>query len=528
MGSYAGTYAPIRDAFSDLNKMIIDKQQWDSNHEYRMQEMGLKNMLAEQQMQDQLLKREALKVEAEQARFKNEVVDVSLNDFMKPDAMFVEKASQDEGYRKNIARLYGGTDLDLASMKVVGQDGAPVKMSRMGATMRSPGLMAMHLDSIDPVKGAQANINTLNNSISGLQQELKDIPALEVNKKLIGEKRAEIAKHEAARGQYEKMMEPENLLRAYRAKESALEGWLTQAGMNGATPEFFSMAKGMQDGVKGHINNLESKIMSREQMKESKALQKDIAGMQIASQQKIAEGNNATSLEIERMKGQREGKAPQMSKSAYLVKPDGTIATNVPSKTLFISKDKATANKAVLPNDIDQYLAPSEAGTWRWEDDPVVAGQLKKAATSTRDPSSAVERSIMNAYGMVDQDKGMFNYYSGFTANHVRAAQDIAAHIMKKNPGEKNAGVIRQQAVDKANRAVEEYSQKHFYLSDQLEKDLKNPVFDAEAKKVAQKLHDEEIGRLNSDWRKVFNFVPDMSPASVKPFNFKPLKDEED
>jgi hypothetical protein len=105
-------YAPLRDAFSELNKMIIDSQQWNAQHETRQAEIGLKRAMLDMQMEDRALERRLKQREVAEVDFQTERVPVSLFDYAPNNALLHSSLQRDPTLGAKVAKAWGGSKID--------------------------------------------------------------------------------------------------------------------------------------------------------------------------------------------------------------------------------------------------------------------------------------------------------------------------------------------------------------------------------------------------------------------------------
>ena len=98
-------YSALRDAFNDMNKMMIDKQVWDAQHEANVAKGEREDRLLEVQLQDASLKREVLKTQAERAMADREMRP--LNIYEMGDRNTISKAMENPEAQAKVQAMVG-------------------------------------------------------------------------------------------------------------------------------------------------------------------------------------------------------------------------------------------------------------------------------------------------------------------------------------------------------------------------------------------------------------------------------------
>lgn len=290
-------YAPLRDAFNELNRLLIDKQQWDAQHEQQTQEMGIKRMMVESQLQDQALKRKSLELESKQSEMMMAPREVNLQDFLPWNGTVLNTIENSPGLKANLAKNFGGTTLDTTTGRVLDDRGQVIKLPTFELGNRSVGAMALMHGALDPKEMIQANQAALSNAMTQKQNALNAIPDTPMNAKKRGELRTEINGLKAQWSQHEGMKTPDGMIDLLNKQLSMVQGFGTQATMMGANKNFSDLIKNYEDNINRQILGYQTEKLQRSKEKAEAvpitayAIKLDADGMPIPGQTRMLSFN---------------------------------------------------------------------------------------------------------------------------------------------------------------------------------------------------------------------------------------------
>jgi hypothetical protein len=248
-------YAPIRDAFHDLNKMLIDKQQWDAEHEARTQDQGIKRMMMESQLQDQSLQRKKLELDAKENELKMRPTEVNIHDYV-PNNEHTQKMlyDTDPNLQINLAKVWGGSTIDRVTGKVLGDDGNPMSMPSFEKGLKSVAAQSLIHGAFDPDVMISANIGALDRGIDERKQALGELAKLPINAQKMGNIRGEIEKLKAQKAEHVKMRDdPDSRIGLLQKQLAVANGFASQAVAQGAGPDLIKLFLNQQDNITKQI-----------------------------------------------------------------------------------------------------------------------------------------------------------------------------------------------------------------------------------------------------------------------------------
>jgi hypothetical protein len=329
-------YAPLRDAFHEINRLLIDKQQWDAKHELDKEEMGLKRMMQEQQIQDQQLKRATLEKDAMEARSAVAPTKVNIREFTGGawNSTMHDTIHGDNTFENNLARVWGGSRIDQTTGDVMDDRGNPIMLPKFEVGQKSVAALALINGRLDPQKMIEANQSTINQAIQDRRAELNKIQDLPINAASRGKLTQEIERLKGEYTKHERMKEPDGMIKLLSNQLELTNGFANQAIMMGANKNFTDIMKNTQDGIQSQI----LKWMDVKRVQES-----------------------------EKSADRRMGRAP-VQLIAHQLDKDGQPTGQ--SRYIFTTADKFS-NAAVRPMDIDNKLGED----WAWTMKPQKAAE---------------------------------------------------------------------------------------------------------------------------------------------------------
>jgi len=119
-------YSALRDAFNDLNKSVRDQADWEERHAVDRERRASDRMMIEQNLQDQLLRRESLKLSAMKATEQMRPKTAMAYNLIQNNPANQEHIFQNAQWRKDSGAIMGGT-FDDATGSWFDSSGQPVK-----------------------------------------------------------------------------------------------------------------------------------------------------------------------------------------------------------------------------------------------------------------------------------------------------------------------------------------------------------------------------------------------------------------
>lgn len=248
-------YAPLRDAFHDINKLLIDKQQWDADHEARVQDNGIKRMMMESQLQDHALQRKKLELEAKENELKMRPSEVNIHDYV-PNNAHTQRMlyDADPNLSMNLAKVFGGETLDRVTGRALGSDGKPIIMPEYEKARKSVAAHALIQGALDPDVMISANLGAIERGIDERKKALSEIANLPVNAQKMGVIRGEIARLNAQKAEHTKMRDdPDTRIGLLQKQLAVANGFASQAVTQGAGPELIKLFLNQQDNITKQI-----------------------------------------------------------------------------------------------------------------------------------------------------------------------------------------------------------------------------------------------------------------------------------
>jgi len=165
-------YSPIRDAFRDLNKMVLDKQVWDAQHEQNVQRSERQDKLLDSQLQDQALKRQGLQLQADKAAYQMEEVGINRDDLINPENPQMVQFFDDN--QEDIARSFGGDGSSFQDGILVNGEGSPFMQARHRYNPAKISYMYRVSSDINPIAEEQEKVSSLYASRQGILDDKAD------------------------------------------------------------------------------------------------------------------------------------------------------------------------------------------------------------------------------------------------------------------------------------------------------------------------------------------------------------------
>lgn len=248
-------YAPLRDAFHDINRLLIDKQQWDAEHEARVSDQGIKRMMTESQLQDHALQRKKLELEAKENELKMRPTEINIHDYV-PNNEHTQKMmyDTDPNLQVNLAKVWGGSTIDRVTGKILGDDGNPVMMPSFEKGLKSVAAQSLLHGAFDPDVMISANIGAIDRGIDDRKKAMSELAKLPINAQKIGNIRGEISKLEAQKKEHLKFRDdPDARIGLLQKQLAVANGFASQAVAQGAGPDLIKLFLNQQDNITKQI-----------------------------------------------------------------------------------------------------------------------------------------------------------------------------------------------------------------------------------------------------------------------------------
>lgn len=391
-------YAPLRDAFNELNRLLIDKQQWDAQHEQQTQDMGIKRMMVESQLQDSALKRKGLELESKQAELQMRPTKANLYQFMPNNGAMQEMIfeGKDPSLVSNLAKTWGGERIDRVTGDVLDSSGRPIELPAFEIGNKSSAAMALLHGALSPATMIRANQDKLSEAMAAKKSALNAIPDNPMNKQKRGVIQNDINGLKAQWEKHEQMKSPDGMINLLNQQIEVANGFANQAVQLGANKNFVDL-------IKNQTDNLNAQVLSWQKQKQ------DIQREKNAHQAALA--------------------AP-MPLYAYKLGADGK--TTEGTRLMFVTKKDL--GKSLRPMDVSQDLDQ----TWVW--DPTHG---KGSGSGEKQPFNTVP--WVNSYENVRA--GVFGKPAG-NGIEIYPQNTVRDLISRRISGEVLPGILAQSSAD--------------------------------------------------------------------------------
>ena len=362
-------YAPLRDAFQELNRLLIDKQQWDAKHELDKENQGIQRMQVESQLQDAALRRKGLEKQAKIDSAAMEVVPVNIYNFV-PNS----KYSQDKLFDKTDAGLRfaqaiggPGTTVDRATGMAKDANGDLVRMPSFLVSTKAAAAFGIAAEAFDPEEMINENLNVANIKIKELEKSLDDTPVVNVaERKRLREKLSEA---KTVLNQHTKMLEPEQLEIMYRQKVKMLDNLSLKAAADGAEASVLQQAQNAAQRANVDLLNIQNRIFQKQSKDTEIQFRKEDRAEARQARKEERELDRAArlsekqlALEAARIKG-----AGEKTQQHYAVKvdKDGNVVDSVLVNT------PKTGVASMTPEELDPRL---KGFSWSKQEEMIQSG----------------------------------------------------------------------------------------------------------------------------------------------------------
>lgn len=485
-------YAPLRDAFSEINKLLLDKRQWDAHHEKEMAEMGLKSRMLDMQMQRHNLEKKRLERQAQSDEEAMREAPVNIYNYFDNNDYIQKRIFDDSDAGIKFARVIGGPDahVDRATGMVHDVNGNVIKLPQAIGAQRAVLGQAIISSQLNPEEMLGINLDAISAKQSQLEKELKDTPITSVAKrKAIQEQLSEVT---TSKNKHSKMLDPEQLEPYYRQISKFAESMVLKAAAMGVDDRTLATIQEAAKRANSNWITLQGRIMTAETNREQRKLQRELKAMDIAARKAEkeldAKGNKSEQKYIGKL--DKDGKLdPNTIKVFNPEKAAGEIIDPPPGFVYVQGVKDVEEMKSKLSKDEKlPYAAVNSALT-------------KKFQSVIKDDMGRVQGIIIPA-----------------DAPRLIAAQKVLSKGWKNfsNPAEAvdvsfSAVIESEKALQEdAYAAVLEQMQKNPVLSKKIgEPSLKNPLFVSSVNEMIKQLADVEDEDGNT-FRGYYGYLPDV------------------
>ena len=243
-------YAPLRDAFQELNRMMIDNDRWQQEHDVRKSELGLRQLQVETALEDSKLNRVEKQLKAKRAEDAMSVVPLNVFDIVPNNNYTRDKLFNASSGAQDFARRVAGRD-DVSVDPITGivrqANGEVVSMEKFKVQQRVAGAISLLDSHLDPEEMLNVNLNSIVQRQAALEKELKSVPVTDVARRRdLKEQLAEVTK---TRNQHSAKLEPEELEPLYRQRASFYQKMMLQAASGNADEQTLAAYKLASDSA---------------------------------------------------------------------------------------------------------------------------------------------------------------------------------------------------------------------------------------------------------------------------------------
>ena len=428
-----GTYSALRDAFSELNRTIIDSQQWGAQHELDKEKLGMQRMQVESQLQDSALRRESLKKEAAVAKDQMSEETVNIFNLVGNNPYLQDKLFDKSDAGIKFAKAMGGSTVDRATGVVYNDFGEPMKLPKYKIGELSAQNYSLISSSLDPAEMAKVNVEAADAKLSALQKELDSIPQHDVAKRAALKGR--IAEGQSVLKEQLSVTSPRHMTTLYRLRNEAAQNLAMQAATRGATP---ATLQALQEAARQTNKDYEQAVSKesqfelqgqKEKFDTEQQQQRFTHAEKLQKEQLIAEDARANKkyqrdLEIAKIKADKA--AQGTLRTAVLPGPDGA-----PVATVDIN----------VPKDAGGVYTPASFGEqykdFKWKEHIEIENQHK---TQGNQKSGEVVKNIEKLWSVttVDDLGTPKEIMAEAHRPRMEATQKIASMLMTDNPKQMN------------------------------------------------------------------------------------------
>ncbi len=253
-----------------MNRLLIDKQQWDAEHELRKEDMGLKRLQVMSQMQDAELRRKSLEKEAALAQDQMTPVDVNIYDYIPNNNYTQTKLFDKTDAGKRFASLMGGADVNRATGQVIDANGDPIRGPKSIVATKAGRAYGVVSAAMDPEEMVNENIQAASSKIQEMEAQLNSIPSADVAKR--AELKTRIAEAKNVLKEHYNMLEPEQLEPLYRQRMKLIDNLSLNVAASGGDKDILVALQ--QSAQRANADYLS--IQQRRMQKEERAKDRDL------------------------------------------------------------------------------------------------------------------------------------------------------------------------------------------------------------------------------------------------------------
>jgi len=177
----AGLNSALGQGFRELNDIMMHQQTFDANMEFKRATEDRQMMMAEQNIKDQMLRREKLEFEAEQIRDERTSTPVKLDSMLRDLPWLMKKGKDGVIPIEEIAKVQGNTGefhgVD-GEGRLLGADGKPVLMPKWKAKELHSQAMSYAAAYTDQVKVLKDLVPALNQGVDVMTAEISKLEKL--------------------------------------------------------------------------------------------------------------------------------------------------------------------------------------------------------------------------------------------------------------------------------------------------------------------------------------------------------------
>lgn len=418
-------YAPLRDAFHELNRLLIDKQQWDAEHELRKENQGIQRLQVESQLQDAALRREGLKKQAMMDKMAMEVVPVNIYDYTPNSDYSRKKLFADSDSAQRFAKAMGGegASVDEASGMVRDANGEFVRGPRAVMEQKASLLYGLLSSAYDPEEMINENITAASSKVGELEVALKSTPIHDVagRKKL----QEQISEAKTTLNQHTKMLDPKNLEIMYRQKIKFLDDRSIRAAAAGVDPHILQQYQNAAQRANQDLINIQTRGMQKEMKETELAFRKEDKAEERALRKEMKEAELANKKELAELKlleAKEKGKG-EKTQHHYIVQEDKNGKV-VDSAVLAVPKD----GRGYLPEEVDPRFKREEG--WKYAKQTEIVDREERGAGTKNIAEGTANTVLENMWKVPVMDAMKKTTYTLPLANKPRL--DASIHVLGK------------------------------------------------------------------------------------------------
>lgn len=404
------TYAPLRDTMHELNQLMIESRQWDSQQKAAQAAWGLQEMELQNRIKNDEQMRQINQVKAEEAKAALEPQEFSVFNFLS-DTPYTRRMLFDKNggaFGKELAgSLKPGITLG-ADGKFMDPSGEPLKINKLQFDKVAPALYSIATKYDDPQFELSTQIEDLDGQVSQVDKLIKDLPNGDVR---FQPKRAELLvqrnKLVGQRDNYYAQTQPEKILEKLQQNYANLNQYAVAASTYGHNPQLNTVISEAKAQLNSRIKGLEDSLIA------------------------------------ERLADIKAGKAGSGElKLAYMLDANDNI---IGSKYVPVAKNKA----GLTPHEADATFDPKQKVIWAPELERLEL-KNKGEREALKNQYSAVRRNFYDEAGVVI--RGPVDIMK------ERIAQQELVDMYKndRTKGKNDVAVI-QEAVTYADKVLDEF-----------------------------------------------------------------------